>query len=129
MMLAACTSRIVSTPGADKAATEAQRVLALARMPADQRRAAYRPALPAGTKVYAIDTLIFAVPNGQLIVPKSSIITVSGARVTLRNADGSIESVDHAKLIAEERSGEAYVKPGSPVPGFLRGQTPEQVIR
>jgi hypothetical protein len=117
---------VTDTP--NKSVSEAQRTLSIVKMPADQRRAALRRALPSGTKVYAVETETFSVPDGILLIPKSSEVSYSGTTLVWRLADGTTKTAQNAKLVAQDRSGEQYVMPGKPIPASLQGQTPEVVI-
>ncbi len=129
ILLAGCGGRTVMTETAPKPVSDAQRIASIVRMPADQRRAALRASLPSGTKVYAVETMTYAVPGGILVIPSSSVVSFSRTTLVWRLADGTTKTAANAKFVAQDRSAETYVAPGKPVPASLQGQTPEQVIR
>jgi hypothetical protein len=103
--------------------------LAIAQMNADERRVALRPSLPAGTKVFAIETYTFAVGSNQFVTPVASVLSMDGGTVTYRTANGEIKTLNGVRLLARDRSEEMYVKPGHDVPPELANRTPNEVVR
>jgi hypothetical protein len=110
-------------------ASAADRIAAITRMDSTQRRNALRPALPAGTRIYAVETMTFSVGGDLFVFPTSQIVAIDGSNVRYRRLDGTIATLQDARLVRRDYSQEVVVRPGHPLPASLAGQTPEHVIR
>jgi hypothetical protein len=128
-VLAGCAGGGRLESGLPRQVSAAQRLLALDHMNAAQRRAALRAPLPAGTKIYGIETVTFAVGADLFVVPSSQIVSIDGSNATYQDAAGTRHELHGARVVVRDQSQEAIVKPGRPLPAFLAGRVPDEVIR